>query len=93
MAQRLDHKLECADCGTIYLDIPADVTSSTPIHCSSCGNFLGSWGDLEMDFAKQGGQHGIFRMEQGVITRVDDAAQALRSANENKPPMKSDEIV
>jgi hypothetical protein len=46
-----------------------------------------------MDFAKQGGQHGIFRMEQGVITRVDDAAQALRSANENKPPMKSDEIV
>ncbi|MDR6636340.1 ribosomal protein S27E [Phyllobacterium sp. 1468] len=37
--KRLDHKLDCKACGTIYLDIPADVQSHTPIYCSSCGDF------------------------------------------------------
>jgi hypothetical protein len=94
MGQRLDHKLECANCGTIYLDIPADVDSNSPIHCSSCGNFLGSWGDLETDFARQGGQHGVFRMEKGMITRLDEPAQVLHgAANENAPkPLKPDEV-
>ena len=43
--QRLDHKLDCKKCGTIYLDIPDDVKVTSAIHCSSCGRFLGHWGN------------------------------------------------
>jgi len=93
MGRRLDHKLECATCGTIYLDIPADLKSSSPIHCSSCGNFLGSWGDLETDFARQGGHHGVFRMEKGVITRLDEPGQVLRGPANQNTPKPADEVV
>lgn len=69
--ERLDHKLDCKDCGTIYLDIPETVASDTPIHCSSCGQLLGRWGELERDFARQGGQNGVFEMKDGQILRKD----------------------
>ena len=71
MEQKLDHGLECPDCGTIYLNIPKNVTGDTPIQCSSCGKFLGSWGDLERSFNRQGGQHGIFEMVEGQIIRIE----------------------
>ncbi|ATU94097.1 hypothetical protein [Phyllobacterium zundukense] len=69
--ERLDHKLDCKACGTIYLDIPDDVTLSTPIHCSSCGTYLGTWRELERDFNSQGGQNGIFDMHDGQIIRKE----------------------
>lgn len=69
--QRLDHKLDCKACGTIYLDIPEDVQGHTPIYCSSCGEFLGRWDALERDFNQQGGQHGIFEMHDGQIIRKE----------------------
>lgn len=72
MARHLNHKLECKNCGTIYLDIPDDVNSASPIHCSTCGLFLGRWEELETDFAAQGGQSGVFRMENGEITQIDE---------------------
>ena len=69
--ERLDHKLDCKACGTIYLDIPADVRSATPIHCSSCKQFIGYWGELERDFNRQGGQDGIFELHDGQIIRKE----------------------
>ncbi len=71
MERKLDHGLECPNCGTIYLNIPKDVTDYTPIACTTCGSFLGSWGDLERSFNMQGGQHGIFEMSEGQIIRKD----------------------
>ena len=71
MAQRLDHELDCPDCGTIYLAIPDNVTVDTPIACSTCRKLLGTWGDLERSFNKQGGQNGIFDMHDGQIIRKE----------------------
>jgi transcription elongation factor Elf1 len=70
MSEKLDHLLECPDCGTINLDIPRNVKSDTPIHCSICGNTLGTWAELERDFDKQGGQHGVFELKEGQIIRI-----------------------
>jgi hypothetical protein len=67
--ERLDHKLDCKACGTIYLDIPDDVRNVTPIHCSSCGQFIGYWGELNGDFDGQGGQDGVFELKDGHILR------------------------
>ncbi|MBA8876329.1 hypothetical protein [Phyllobacterium myrsinacearum] len=70
MVRNLDHRLECKDCGTIYLTIPENVDDKTQIHCSTCGLLLGTWGDLETDFAEQGGQNGVFKMDDGQITPI-----------------------
>lgn len=66
---RLDHKLDCKKCGTIYLDIPEDVQSHTPIYCSTCGVLMGRWEELERDFNAQGGQDGVFELRDGQIDR------------------------
>jgi hypothetical protein len=50
------------------LDIPADVRSATPIHCSSCKQFIGYWGELNRDFDSQG-QDGVFEMKDEQILR------------------------
>jgi transcription elongation factor Elf1 len=71
MIQRLDNKLECPKCHTIYLTLTKSVTMSTPIHCSSCGEYLGTWGELESDFYAQGGDHGVFEMHDGQIIRKE----------------------
>ena len=71
MNQRLDGKLECPRCGTVYLRIPDDVKSHTLIHCSSCDMVLGRWIDLEADFYAQGGGHGVFEMQKGQIIRKE----------------------
>jgi hypothetical protein len=66
MAQRLDHKLDCKTCGTIYLDIPDDASEYTPISCSSCGTHLGTWGDLQDDLTAQlRGTSGAFDLHDG----------------------------
>ncbi|MDR6636238.1 transcription elongation factor Elf1 [Phyllobacterium sp. 1468] len=69
--QRLDDQLECPKCGTIYLSLTQDMALSTPIVCSSCGEYMGTWGDLEADFYAQGGNHGVFEMRDGQIIRKE----------------------
>lgn len=65
--ERLNHKLDCKACGTIYLDIPEDVRTTDVISCSKCGQFLGYWGELSRDFDGQGGQSGVFELKDGQI--------------------------
>ena len=62
-------KLECPKCQTIYLTFTQDLALSTPIVCSSCGEYMGTWGELEADFYAQGGDHGVFEMRDGQIIR------------------------
>ena len=69
MAQRLNGKLECAECHKVYLRIPAEPSSDSPIFCSSCGNLVGRWGDIESSFIEQGGLNGVFEMVDGHIIR------------------------
>lgn len=64
----LDHKLDCKSCGTIYLKIPADAEDHTAIHCSTCNQYLGTWGALQDDFAAQTADgHGAFELKDGRI--------------------------
>ena len=66
MGKRLNHKLDCKDCGTIYLDIPDDADDDTPIRCSTCGAALGTWGSLQDDFLVQTqGTSGAFDLSEG----------------------------
>ena len=67
----LDQKLECPSCGPIRLRIPDDATDSTEIKCDDCGEPLGTWGELQDDFASQGGDDGVFRLSRGRIKRID----------------------
>ncbi|UXN66572.1 hypothetical protein N8E89_26145 (plasmid) [Phyllobacterium sp. A18/5-2] len=69
--QRLDNKLVCPQCDTIYLTLTQNMSGYTPIHCSSCGEYLGTWGELEQDFIAQGGESGVFEMHDGQIIRRD----------------------
>lgn len=69
-SQRLGNKLECSRCQTIYLTFTEGVTSETPIHCSLCGEYLGTWAELETDFYAQGGEHGVFELRSGQIIRI-----------------------
>ncbi len=69
--KRLNNKLACPSCHTIYLTLMQEVTYSSPIHCSSCGEYLGTWGELETDFIAQGGESGVFEMHDGQIIRRD----------------------
>lgn len=71
MQEYLDNKLECPYCGTIRLRIPIDAVDTTEIKCSDCGKTLGAWGELQEDFANQGGLDGIFRLSQGRIKRME----------------------
>lgn len=61
--QYLNHLLECPHCLTIRLRIPADANPETPISCDDCGAYLGIWDELQTDFANQGGQDGVFRLD------------------------------
>jgi len=70
-AEYLNHNLECPHCLTIRLRIPADAQPDTRIVCDDCGEFLGTWDELLTDFEKQGGNTGVFRLDNGRIRRVD----------------------
>ncbi|ESY85456.1 hypothetical protein X741_33685 [Mesorhizobium sp. LNHC229A00] len=67
----LDHLLECPYCRIIRLQIPKDAQPSTPINCVGCGEYLGTWDELQADFERQGGTHGAFRLEKGRIQKLD----------------------
>ncbi|RWA59746.1 MAG: hypothetical protein E5X49_32270 [Mesorhizobium sp.] len=67
----LDHLLECPYCLTIRLRIPVDATPSTPITCSDCGRYLGTWDEIQTDFERQGGNDGVFRLDKGRIKRIE----------------------
>jgi hypothetical protein len=67
----LNHRLECPFCLKIRLRIPTKAKPSDPILCSDCGEFLGTWDDLQADFERQGGQNGVFRLDKGRIKRLD----------------------
>lgn len=71
MGDFLDHQLECPFCLTIRLRIPADARADTKIFCSDCGEYLGTWDELQTDFQRQGGQRGVFRLDKGRIERLD----------------------
>ena len=64
----LDGKLECPHCGTITLDLPDDATEDTPINCSRCGHYLGTWGELKDVFFRQAGE-GVFDVNKGRFKR------------------------
>jgi hypothetical protein len=68
-SKRLDHKLDCKACGTIRMDIPEYAQEHTPIHCSSCGAYLGEWGELQDDFQRQAGGSQAFDLNHGNIIR------------------------
>lgn len=69
-AKYLNHKLECPYCRTIRLRIPEDVEPKTEIVCDDCGEFLGTWDELQTDLAKQGGTNGVFQLEKGRIRKI-----------------------
>ena len=68
--KQLDDKLDCKQCGMIQLDIPEDVADDTPIHCSNCGSYMGTWGELVDDFAKQTHPGETFDLNKGKITEI-----------------------
>jgi hypothetical protein len=69
--QYLNHKLECPYCLRIRLRIPYDARPETQIVCADCGEFLGTWDELQTDFEKQDGNAGVFRLDKGRIRRID----------------------
>ncbi|WP_245478498.1 MULTISPECIES: hypothetical protein [unclassified Mesorhizobium] len=66
----LNHRLECPYCLIIKLRIPDDARPDTLISCDDCGEYLGTWDELQTDFEKQGGQNGVFRLDRGRIQRI-----------------------
>jgi hypothetical protein len=70
--KKLDNRLECPKCHTIYPTLTQNVTLDTLIHCSNCGTPLGTWRELEADFYTQGGSNGVFEIREGQITKIDD---------------------
>lgn len=69
-ARYLNHKLECPYCKTIRLRIPEDAKSDTPIVCDDCGEYLGTWDELQSDLARQGVTNGAFFIEKGRIRKI-----------------------
>ena len=69
--QYLNHLLECPYCQKIRLRIPAHAMGDTPITCSDCGEYLGTWDELQADFEQQGGQDGVFRLDKGRIRKLE----------------------
>jgi len=69
-ARYLNHRLECPYCKTIRLRIPEDAKPDTIIVCDDCGEYLGTWDDLQNDLARQGGTNGIFRLDKGRIRKI-----------------------
>jgi len=65
-AHKLDHKLDCKSCGTIYLDIPDDLDDDAPVACSTCGVHLGLWRVLKSDYRRQASEtEGVFDLHDG----------------------------
>lgn len=71
MAEYLHHRLECPRCLIVRLGVPEDVTPTTKIACSDCGEYLGTWEEMLEDFDNQGGSEGVFRLGKGRIRRIE----------------------
>jgi len=69
MGKRLDDKLDCKRCGTIALEIPQGAGESTPVHCSKCGDYMGTWGELQDNFDKQASAS-AFDLKDGNIEEL-----------------------
>ncbi|MBB3237359.1 hypothetical protein FHS20_004256 [Phyllobacterium endophyticum] len=67
MATQLNGLMECSECGTTYLRIPKQVATDSPVFCTTCGNYIGRWYDVESSFMSQGGSSGIFELHDGHI--------------------------
>lgn len=51
--------------------IPEDVEPNTEIVCDDCGEFLGTWDELQTDLEKQGGTNGVFLLAKGRIRKIE----------------------
>ena len=71
MSQRLDGKLECEECQTIYMSLPKMDAGDGPVFCSDCGAYMGRWRDVEAEFVAQRGRSGVFELSNGQIIRID----------------------
>ena len=71
MSQKLDGKLVCEECQTIYMSIPTIDEADGPVFCSECGTYMGRWRDVESEFISQGGRNGVFELSNGQIVRID----------------------
>lgn len=66
MAHKLDHKLDCKQCGTIYLDIADDLADDAVVSCSTCGKEIGVWRELKADYRWQASEtEGVFDLHDG----------------------------
>ncbi|RCW78882.1 hypothetical protein C7476_12168 [Phyllobacterium bourgognense] len=70
MATQLNGRLECSECRATYLRIPTHVRSDSPILCTTCGNYIGRWYEVESSFMKQGGLNGVFDLHDGHIIKI-----------------------
>ncbi len=43
--------------------------SDTPILCSTCGNYIGRWHEIETSFINRGGWNGVFDLHDGHIIK------------------------
>jgi hypothetical protein len=67
--ERLDHKLDCKACGTIYLDIPDDVRNVTPSTAAHAAGSLVIGVSLIAISTDRVAKDGIFEMRDGQILR------------------------
>jgi hypothetical protein len=55
---------------TIRLRIPEDAQPDTPIVCDDCGEYLGTWDEIQSDLENQGGTDGVFVLAKGRIQKI-----------------------
>jgi hypothetical protein len=61
--------LGCPACGSLSVDLPEELESSTVVHCDRCGHSLGAWGDLQKKFTQV--VQGAFELDEGRIKPID----------------------
>lgn len=64
-ARYLNHRLECPYCKTIRLRIPEDANPDTPIACDDCGEYLGSWDELQPIWPSRAAPTGCSSLRRG----------------------------
>lgn len=79
MVQRLNGKLECARCRTVYLCIPDDVRSDSPIFCTACGSFLGRWSESPKTYGQRLGANTPSIAHAPGLTKICQVRQGFKS--------------
>ena len=59
---------ECPACGSLTVDLPDGVETTTVVYCDRCGHSLGAWGDLQQKLRRIG--NGVFEMSEGRIKPI-----------------------